>query len=101
MNKRPMPEDFREHATEPIKDLTKRYRTSCVAVRRWRAELGMPQTTYQKRMMEQIGMTGEVIQTFENAGAAGRELGVDYRLIYMAAKEYPYRTAYGYRWRFV
>lgn len=104
MKKRPMPDDFREHAREPVAGLAKRYRTSCTVIRRWRDELGMPRRTNGYRPVAQIATDGTVVKVHDSAYYAAMALGKTAgwkRNIITAADAYPYRTAYGFRWRFV
>lgn len=103
MRKRPMPDDFREHAREPVVDLAKRYRTSFAAVRRWRDEMGMPRRTNEYRPVVQIATDGTVVKVHDSAYYAALALGKKggNSNILSAADAYPYRTAYGFRWRFV
>lgn len=104
MKKRPMPEDFEEHAREPAVDLAKRYRTSLTVIRRWRDELGMPRRTNEYRPVVQIATDGTVVKVHDSAYYAALALGKTAggkSNILTAAAVYPYRTAYGFRWRFV
>jgi len=99
--KRPMPEDFPEHAHDNCVDLTKRYSASFQTVRRWRDELGMPQGMNRKRRVQQYDRTtGQLLAEYESTREAGRRCYISAVAISAAARGFPKRTAAGYRWRY-
>jgi len=99
---RQRPADFEEHAGEKVRDLVLRYRTSNVKIAIWKQEIGIPVKRRPKRPMEQIDPeTGKVVATWDSAYYAAKEYFGSPSNILTAAAGYPYRTAYGYRWRFL
>lgn len=99
MKKRPMPEDFDLHAYEHFPVLEKRYHAGQSTIARWRAEMGIVSRPH--RPVEQISLSGHVIAVYDSPYYAGEAIGKTHRNIWEAAKNYPFRTSYGYRWRFV
>ena len=101
MNRRPMPEDFREHKRETIVQLMVRYHAGQDAVMRWREECGIMPRKYKDKPVAQIAMDGKIVATYDSVYYAAQDYYGNPSNIALAARNYPNRTAYGYRWRYI
>ena len=96
-----MPEDFPEHANDTWQEIADRYHASFPVVKRWRDELGLQPKTFRKAVQKMDARTGRAIAVYQSLLQAGEENYISPQGIGVAARNYPRRTAGGYRWRYV